>query len=285
MGGRGGVPLAFCRWEHPSPKGRVVISHGYGEHGERYRHTACWLHGLGWSVSAMDHMGFGRSGGPRGDATGIRGFVEDFQSFLYQERHQDALGGRAPRLPQVVLGHSFGGLVALLALLWHPGALDGLVLSSPVLRLRPLPLRLRILQLLLGLVAPHRALDLPGDKGLVCSDPVMVQRYWEDPHCHHWVTAAFPRALAEGARALSGMGGELDRPILLLEAGLDTVADPDAAPGLWEAVPEGLLERYRLAGFRHEILHDIRRGTAQEIVASWLRRVPGNPAAPSAMSV
>ena len=40
LSGHGGVTLAWARWEHPEPKGRVVISHGYGEHGERYRHTA-----------------------------------------------------------------------------------------------------------------------------------------------------------------------------------------------------------------------------------------------------
>ena len=116
--------IAITRWDHPAPKGRVVLSHGYGEHAERYRHTARWLNECGWAVSGMDHRGFGRSGGRRGDASGIRAFVEDLAFFLRHERHYDARqsGGRAaadgdpdiPAFPQVLLGHSFGGLVAVL---------------------------------------------------------------------------------------------------------------------------------------------------------------------------
>jgi alpha-beta hydrolase superfamily lysophospholipase len=288
--------LAFARWEHPSPRGRVVISHGYGEHGERYRHVARWLHRAGWSVSALDHRGYGRSGGVRGDARGIRPAVEDLAFFLRQERRHDAdlaaAAGSgpapaagipvapAPAGPQILLGHSYGGLLALLTLLWHPDTLEGLILSSPALQLRPLTWPLRVLhRVLLGL-APHRPLDLPNDKALVCSDPGFVQRYWEDPLCHRMVTASFLSALTEGRRELLAMGGELDRPILLLEAGLDTVVDPDASEQLWSAVRPGLLERYRMDGFRHEIFHDLGRQSAEDLASRWLDHLfpAGTPA-------
>jgi alpha-beta hydrolase superfamily lysophospholipase len=279
-------PLAYTRWDHPSPRGRVVLAPGYGEHGERYRHTAHWLHAQGWSVSALDHRGFGRSGGIRGDANGIRGFVEDLALFLRHERQADAVQAGAqpllaggfpvappPVCPQVLLGHSFGGLVALLTLLWHADTLDGLILTSPALKLRELPFHLKALAKLLLWVAPHRPVDLPNDKSLVCNDPVFVQRYWDDPLCHRFVTAAFLEALAEGRQELLNLGAELDRPILLLEAGQDTVVDPDVSETLWGAVRPGLLERHRLAGFRHEILHDLGRQEAETLASLWLDRV------------
>ncbi len=175
--GHSQTPLAYVRWEHPDPKGRLVLSHGYGEHSERYRHTAKWLHDLGWSVSAMDHRGFGRSGGRRGDASGIRAFVEDLALFLRHERNHDRERvGAGPRIvdgipvsplpvcPQVLLGHSFGGLVAVLDLLWHVDTLDGLILTSPGIALRPMGLMMKLLQGLFLLVAPHKPLDLPNDK-------------------------------------------------------------------------------------------------------------------------
>ncbi len=269
MTGVGEVDLAFARWEHPEPRGRVVIAHGYGEHGERYRHTARWLMGRGWSVSTMDHRGFGRSGGIRGDAAGIRGPVEDLTLFLRQERMHDA--GRPG--PQILLGHSFGGLVALLALLWHPETIEALIVSSPALKLRELPLPLKVLQTLFTWVAPHHPLDLPGDKALVCSDPVMVQRYQDDPLCHRFVSAGFVAAMQEGRRELLGFGAELDRPILLLEAGRDNVIDPDGAEPLWSAVRPGLLQRHRLEGFYHEIFHDLGRAEAERLVDQWLDRL------------
>jgi alpha-beta hydrolase superfamily lysophospholipase len=274
LSGHGGTPLAFERWEHPAPRGRVVIAPGYGEHGERYRHTAAWLHRAGWSVTAMDHQGFGRSGGVRGDARGIKAPVEDLALVLRQERLQDALsqGGTRPAWPQILLGHSFGGLVALLVLLWHPDTLDGLIASSPAVTLRKLPAHLNLLQKVLNLLVPHRPLDIPGDKTQVCSDPVLVQRYWDDPLCHHLVTAAFLAAMAEGRREILPMGAELDRPILLLESGQDTVVDPDGSEELWRGVKEGLLERHRLPGFYHEVFHDLRREEAEGLAETWLAK-------------
>ncbi|HJV39238.1 MAG TPA: lysophospholipase [Geothrix sp.] len=306
LSGHGGVTLAYARWEHPEPKGRVVISHGYGEHGERYRHTARWLHGLGWSVSAMDHSGFGRSGGIRGDAHGIRAFVDDFALFLRQERRHDAgRTGAAPRVvdgvpmpplpvcPQVVLGHSFGGLVALLTLLWHADTLDGLILSSPSVAVRSNSKALVVLSRLLNWLMPHRPIQLHGDKSRVCSDPVLVQRYQTDPLCHRWATAAFGAALDEGRAELLPLGQELDRPMLLLESGEDTVVDPDASEALWSAVKPGLLERHRLPGFYHEVFHDRRRAEAQALAEPWLDHLyqawnpsqrPRNPSLRPAMS-
>ncbi|WP_306591013.1 alpha/beta hydrolase [Geothrix sp. 21YS21S-4] len=284
--GHGGLSLAWARWEHPSPCGRVVISHGYGEHGERYRHTARWLHGLGWSVSSLDHAGFGRSEGARGDSAGIRAFADDFAHFLRQERRHDAeRGGGAvrdvdgvpmhplPACPQVVLGHSFGGLVALLTLLWHPDTLDGLILSSPAVVVRPPSRSLALLAHVFRRLMPHRAIRLQGDKHQVCSDPVFVQRYEADPLCHRWVTAAFGACLDEGRAELLSLGHELDRPILLLESGTDTVVDPDGSEELWSAVRSELLERHRLPAFYHEVFHDRRREEAHALAAPWLDRL------------
>jgi alpha-beta hydrolase superfamily lysophospholipase len=273
----------------------VVIAHGYGEHGGRYAATALWLNGLGWSVSAMDHRGFGRSGGVRGDLTGIRAPVEDLAAFLRHERRFDAERvGAQPRLeawarregslpvahqacpqacPQVLLGHSFGGLLALLDLLWHADTLDGLILSSPSVTLREISPGLRLLRKILGWVAPHRPLDLPNDKSLVCSDPELVQAYWADPLCHRFITAGFMAGLAEGREELLPLGAELDRPVLLLEAGLDTVVDPDGNERLWSAMAPGRLERHRLEGMRHELFHDLRRVEAEILAAQWLDRV------------
>lgn len=287
MTGGGATPLAFARWDHPAPRGRVVIAHGYGEHGERYRHTACWLHREGWSVSALDHRGFGRSGGVRGDAHGIAGPVEDLTLFLRQERVYDAgqSSGSRPPMPQILLGHSFGGLVALLVLLWHPEVLDALIVSSPAVKLREVPMHLKALGRVLSWVAPHRPLDLPGDKSKVCSDPELVQRYQADPLCHHFVSAAFLGAMLEGRREILDLGGELDRPILLLEAGQDTVTDPDGAEPLWSAVRPGLLERHRLDGFFHEVFHDLRRSEAERLAGQWLDGLfPAGDASPAPQS-
>lgn len=302
LAGHSETALAFCRWEHPNPVGRVVLSHGYGEHGERYRHLAHWLHHQGWSISAMDHRGFGRSGGIRGDADGIHGFVDDLVLFLRHERRYDAdRVGAPPRVvdgvplppapvcPQILLGHSFGGLVALLALLWHADTMEGLVLSSPAVKLRELSLPLRMLHRLMLWVAPHASLDLPNDKDQVCSDPIFVQRYWADPLCHRRASAAFIEAISQGRQEILHLGHELDRPILLLESGNDTVVDPSGSEMLWTNIRPELLERHLMEGFKHELFHDLRRTEALAIVEPWLLRLSRtqsrNPSPASATTI
>ena len=158
----------------------------------------------------------------------------------------------------------------MLACLWHPDALDGLVLSSPAVSLRPRAGLMKLVGSVLVRLAPHLSIDLPGNKNLVCSDPVLVQRYWADPYCHRRVTASFPAAIQEGREELLTFGSELDRPMLLLQAGSDTVVDPDGAEAIWSSIKPGLLERHRLNGFYHEIFHDIHRAEAQALVEPWL---------------
>lgn len=274
-----GTALAWARWDLPSPVGRAVILHGYGEHGERYAHTAAWLLSLGWSVVSMDQRGFGRSGGPRGDSIGLDVFVDDFRRFVS--------GERLPGLPLVVVAHSFGALVLLSALSQDPRLADGAVLSSPSIVIRPLPRSIRMIQWILLRLAPHLPIDIPNNKDLVCSDPALVERYWADPRCHRRMTAAYGQVFAEGYDLLMRQASAITTPLLVLEAGQDTVADPDGASAFWERVPPDRLERLRLEGFRHEIFHDRRRQEAENLASRWLQRtfpaLAGNPEALQAM--
>ena len=86
-------------------------------------------------------------------------------------------------------------------------------------------------------------------------------------------TAAFGAALDEGRAELLPLGQELDRPILLLESGMDTVVDPDASEQLWSAVRPEILERHRLPEVFHEIFHDRHRAQAQALVEPWLEKL------------
>ena len=59
----------------------------------------------------------------------------------------------------------------------------------------------------------------------------------------------------------------------MLEGDRDCVTDPDGAEALWSAVRPGLLQRHRLEGFYHEILHDLGRAGAERLAGQWLDRL------------
>ena len=65
--GRGGPSSSGEFWTPDDGRAgaRVLISHGYAEHGGRYRHVAERLTAAGLSVVVPDHRGHGRSGGGR----------------------------------------------------------------------------------------------------------------------------------------------------------------------------------------------------------------------------
>src|SRR5260370_38285761 len=72
--GNGGVKISYDTWtpapEPALPRGILVISHGLGEHGQRYDHVAERLGGLGLNVGVSGHPGPGPSGGPPPGVTG-----------------------------------------------------------------------------------------------------------------------------------------------------------------------------------------------------------------------
>jgi alpha-beta hydrolase superfamily lysophospholipase len=113
--GVGGVPIHWRRWDPPtSPRGAVLLAHGYAEHLGRYAHVAEHLLARGLAVAGVDHRGHGRSGGPRGHCLSMEEMVADLRTLAdHAERSW-------PGVPRVLLGHSMGGLIGFLYLLRHP---------------------------------------------------------------------------------------------------------------------------------------------------------------------
>src|SRR5690348_2969691 len=115
-----------------TPRGVVVITHGYAEHCGRYHEVANVLVRADWAALAYDVRGHGKSPGPRG-------FIDRFQTYLDD---LDAAIAAARALvpetaPTVLVGHSHGGLITLRALCGErPPRAAAAVLSSPYLGLK-----------------------------------------------------------------------------------------------------------------------------------------------------
>ena len=95
-----------------------------------------------------DHVGHGRSGGVRWVGTpgrqhltvGTRAKVRDVEEYVGPVvAHCRAVAAQHPGRPLFMVGHSLGGLVAVLATLatQHQHLVRGLILSSPLLQLHP----------------------------------------------------------------------------------------------------------------------------------------------------
>ncbi len=170
-------------------KANLMIVHGFGEHQGRYSHVVEFFNNHGINVFTIDLRGHGLSGGKRGGSHGIEDFISDLALGL---ENMDNVN----RLPNFLLGHSFGGLLAAgYCLRFADPRLRGIILSSPwfELALSPSPIKLGLAKLL------HRLnLNLPQNANLnqnhLSSFKEVGQAYVEDELVHGRMT---PRTFFE----------------------------------------------------------------------------------------
>ncbi|KAH9301005.1 hypothetical protein KI387_012588, partial [Taxus chinensis] len=159
-------------------KGLVVLLHGLNEHSGRYEHFAKQLTSHSYGVYAMDWIGHGGSDGLHGYVPSLDHVVADTRAFLEKVRLEN------PGVPCFLFGHSTGGAVVLKAAS-HPDVesmLEGVILTSPALRVRPT-------HPIFGAIAPIFSLLLPkfqfsgaNKRGIpVSRDPAALVAKYSDP--------------------------------------------------------------------------------------------------------
>lgn len=137
-----GVVVTYYEFPLPDgqrPKAIVQLAHGIGEHAGRYTHVAAALNAAGYAVYADDHRGHGQTGLGQwgGDVTqlgrlgpgGLRATIEDLRQLAGILRH------RHPSIPLVLLGHSWGSLMAQRLINEHADEFDAVVLTGTAYRM------------------------------------------------------------------------------------------------------------------------------------------------------
>ncbi len=133
------LALAPARGGAPA-RGLVLGLPGRGQFIERWFETMRTLQARGFAVAVLDHRGQGGSsrslpGRQRHHITDFALMAEDALAALAHARDALALAG-----PALLLGHSMGGLVALLAALSRPEDVSALLLAAPLVGLKTPPL-------------------------------------------------------------------------------------------------------------------------------------------------
>ncbi len=278
-----GVHIHYYSWPVEKPRAVIQLAHGVGEHALRYLELVDALNAAGYSVYADDHRGHGRTGfeqhggdldrmgrlGPGGLRATIAA-VHQFTGIIAAEAR-----AAHPGLPLVLLGHSWGSLMAQIIVNTHPHEYDAVILSGTAYRM---------FGSMEGgdLNRRHKHLGKTGVEWL-SRDPAVHTEFLNDP-----LTTTKPIMKlfgpADALRLVGRPARDLpaDLPLLVQVGGDDPLGAEKSALKLIEAyrIRSGLTDVTLIVypGARHEIFKEINRAEVMADTIGWLNeRMPERP--------
>lgn len=265
-----GVTIHYYVWAPGRPKAVVQLAHGVGEHALRYEVLAQELVNAGYAVYADDHRGHGMTGVEMtdGDSSkmgrlgpgGLRATIQDLRdlSAIIRTDH--------PELPLVLLGHSWGSLMAQIILNDHAADYDAAVLTGTSYRM-PGYMNSGDLN------AKHAHL---GDTGVewLSRDPEVHRLFRADPLTFDAkILKLF--GVRDGLR-LFGRPKRLSRdiPLLVMVGDDDPLGgEPGAVKLVEEYARRGGLTDIELAVYpeaRHEVFNELNQADVRRDLVEWL---------------
>jgi len=224
-----GRKIATYTW---TPEGDVKVlvflCHGYAERlTPYYENLALEGNKRGFLCFGHDHIGHGLSGGERVQIKSMDEYVDPVVS------HCSAVAKKYPGLPLFLVGHSMGGLIALLTILktQESGLFSGMVLMGPLIALDPAmatPMKVFMAK------AASRFLpsfSLGGiDPALVTSDQAWIDSRISDTLIHHGgYKALHSHVLLTTLKQLGPVFSEVKTPYLLLHGAEDKICSPEGS--------------------------------------------------------
>jgi pimeloyl-ACP methyl ester carboxylesterase len=258
----------------------VVLLHGNGVSGDDYKTSSVAERLVGaYRVIIFDRPGFGHTPRPRGQLLRAAEQADLIHAALVR------LGVRDP----IIVGHSWGTLVALALAERHAANVTGLVLLSgyyfPTARVDALlvaPLTIPVLgDVLRYTIAPLFGwLTMPLAKRAMFAPGPMTERFRREfstaMAVRPWqirASALDGAAMVPDASRLSAQYGSLSMPVVIMAGDEDKVIEPEQARKLGRAIPDGTLRI--LPGIGH-MMHPVATDQVVDAIDAVARKSAAN---------
>ena len=258
-----GLPLQAYRWLPSNAHGAVILSHGWSEHAGRYHQFANWLASKGYEVHAIDHRGHGKSGGKRGHVRKWREYSRDLEQ----------LRQTVSQAHQYLLGHSMGGMIALLHMLDYPARFKAAVLSGPAadLSYRIPPVKVWVSRALSAWL-PTFTLASDVEAAMVCGNEDVVQSYANDLYTHGQVSVRWFVDYMRMIDRVKREASHIATPVGIWHGEGDSLVAPWVSEALFERLQAAPREREVVADALHEILFERNWESTAQRMLNWLER-------------
>ncbi|CAL0327308.1 unnamed protein product [Lupinus luteus] len=263
----------FCRSWFPVTghlKGILIIIHGLNEHGGRYADFARQLTSCHFGVYAMDWIGHGGSDGLHGYVPSLDHVVADTGAFLEKVRSEN------PGIPCFLFGHSTGGAVVLKAAsLPHIEVMvEGIILTSPALRVKPAHPIVGAVAPIFSLVAPKFQFKGANKRGIpVSRDPEALLAKYSDPLVYTGpIRVRTGHEILRISSYLMRNFKSVTVPFFVLHGTADKVTDPLASEDLYNKAASEFKDIKLYDGFLHDLLFEPEREEIARDIINWMEK-------------
>lgn len=271
---RGETLFTQSWWPHASssssvkPRALVLVMHGLNEHSGRYDHLAKRLNAMDVKVYGMDWTGHGGSDGLHGYVQSLDHAVQDMKMYLRK------ISAENPGIPCFCFGHSTGGGIILKAVLDPEvdALVNGIILTSPAVRVQPAHPIVAALAPVFALIAPRYQFTGSSKNGpAVSRDPEALRVKYSDPLV--FTGSIRVRTGYEILRLTAYLQQHLRRitvPLLVLHGADDMVTDPEGSRRLHReaSTPDKAIRLYD--GLLHDLLIEPEKEVVLGDIVDWL---------------
>ena len=259
-----GCNIFIRSWVADSPD-ILLILHGLGAHSGWFIDMGNKLAARGMTVYAMDHRGFGRSGGLPGHIDNYHTYVEDI-NFIVTTIHK-----RHPEAAIHILGHSMGGIFASHFAAKYQNMLTSVLFLNPWIQdtsQTPILTTLRIL--IGGVFKSHRYWQVAGGNEVMTTNPEAIQMLNADTYWCRKQTASFlfqiflmRSAALKNAKLISKHG-------LVMQAEADKSVVFEASHNLYEKLASNDKMWKTFPGYAHDSEFEADRTLLDNEIVTWI---------------
>lgn len=251
-------------WQAESTKAVVVLAHGMGEHSNRYQHVAKKMADNDFSVVAFDHFGHGKTEGKRGHNPSFEAVLESVTKTI--EKAKELF----PEKPIFLYGHSMGGNVVVNYALRKNEDLQGVIATSPFLKLAFEPPKIKLaVGKLLQKIAPSITMGNELDATHISREQVEVEKYINDPLIHDKISPNFSLTFIETGKWAIENANKLNTQMFLLHGTDDKIIDYKGSQEFANNSKNATLKLYE-GGF-HELHNDLCKEEMLQDIVDWIK--------------
>jgi alpha-beta hydrolase superfamily lysophospholipase len=254
-----------CWLPASEPRAVLLVNHGLAEHSGRYTNLVNYFGPRGYSIYGFDHRGHGRS-------PGLRGYVEDFSSFVNDLGiFLSIIRSKYQNTKIFIIAHSVGGTIATAYAVNNQDKFDGLILSGPTLKAgASVPPGLIFIAPLLSLLIPKVGLYTI-DASAISRDKAVVAAYVNDPLVYQGkIRTRLGVEIIKTMQVLPSQMSRIHLPVMILHGTKDRLSEPKGSQILYDRVKSDDKTLKLYDGFFHEIFNEPDHEQVFGDVETWL---------------